>query len=116
MTAPSSFPAQSHHSQSHHRTGQLEKFCEKGAHLTSADVLADLVVTALWKEFGEGAGNSEKSLADAASHYFRDRNGKPISSRTIQYWLRGQTLPSALHLSALVIMQPGVFLGHWLRE
>lgn len=83
-----------------------------GAHLTEADVLSDMVVKALWASFPEE--HSEDGLSAAATPYFRNRKGEPISQRTIKYWLRKETLPSALHLSTLVMMQPKIFLGFWL--
>lgn len=79
---------------------------------TEADALAYLVSRALWLSFPEE--HSEDALADAAAPYFRNKRGEPISPRTVKYWLRGDTLPSALHLSTLVMMQPKLFLGFWL--
>ena len=71
-----------------------------------------MVVKALWKSFPEA--HSEESIAEAAAPYFRNRRGDPISPRTIKYWLRGETLPSAVHLSTLVMMQPKMFMAFWL--
>ena len=73
------------------------------------------LIAAGWE--GDDAGFdpfSEDALADAAAPYFRNKRGEPISPRTVKYWLRGDTLPSALHLSTLVMMQPKLFLGFWL--
>ena len=80
--------------------------------LSEQDVLNKLVIDALWKSFPEEY--SEEGIAEAARPYFRNKNGEPISARTIRYWLSGATLPSALHLAALVRMQPKLFLTHWL--
>ena len=80
--------------------------------VSEQSALSDLVVRALWLSFpNEG---SEDAIAVAATPYFRNKMGEPISQRTIRYWLRGETLPSALHLVALVRMQPRLFLAHWL--
>lgn len=81
-------------------------------HKTQDEVLAEIVEKALWKSFPEE--HSEEGIAVAAAPYFRNKHGEPISPRTIRYWLRRQTLPSALHLSTLVMMQPKLFLSYWL--
>jgi hypothetical protein len=91
---------------------QSVKSLSNSAHHTEHDVIADLVIRALWKSFPEC--HSESEIADAAAPYFRDKRGDPINPRTIRYWLRGETLPSALHLAALIKMQPGLFLSRWL--
>jgi len=83
-----------------------------GAHMTERDALSDLVVSALWASFPECA--NEPEIADAARHYFRDKMGNPVSSRTIRYWLRGETQPSAIHLQTLFMMQPRLFMSAWL--
>lgn len=91
----------------------MKAFSENArSHLTEHEVLADLVIRALWKSFPECS--SEEEITEAARPYFRNKYGDPISGRTIKYWLRGETLPSALHIAALVGMQPTLFLGHWL--
>lgn len=79
---------------------------------TDADALSTLVQKALWLSFPEE--HSEEGVAEAAAPYFRTKKGDAISPRTVRYWLRGETLPSALHLSTLVVMQPKLFLGFWL--
>lgn len=81
--------------------------------MTEADVLADIVARALWMSFPEE--HCEDGIANAAAPYFRNKFGEPISPRTIKYWLRGETLPSAMHLSALVMMQPKLFMAHWFK-
>lgn len=73
--------------------------------------LSAVVIKALWASFPEE--HSEDAVAEAATPYFRNKEGDPISKRTIKYWLRGDTLPSALHLSTLVMMQPKMFIGFW---
>ncbi|WP_158966223.1 hypothetical protein [Chachezhania sediminis] len=90
----------------------MERSCQKCVGPAEEQALKKLVVKALWTEFP--GHQSEKGLADEACHYFRDKKGDPISPRTVRYWLREETLPSAVHLSALVIMQPMMFMGHWL--
>ncbi|WP_428924979.1 hypothetical protein [Marinibacterium sp. SX1] len=90
----------------------MEKSFRKSALPSEEQPLKDLVIKALWAEFS--GHDSEQGLAEEARLYFRDKKGEPISARTIRYWLRGDTLPSALHLSALITMQPGLFLGHLL--
>jgi len=80
--------------------------------ITENEMLSKLVIKALWQAFPQAS--SEEAIAEAASPYFRNKNGEHISPRTIRYWLRGETLPSAVHLSALVMMQPKVFLSAWL--
>jgi len=102
-----------HHSRSQHRGSGLKNISGNSRlHLTEQEVLADIVVRALWLSFPAEA--SEDAIAEAASPYFRARDGSPINKRTVKYWLRGETLPSALHLSTLVMMQPHLFIGHWL--
>ena len=111
---PSVIPVQSHHSHSQDRKKRLENSCTKsgkGAHLTEHDVLADMVVRALWAEF---PATSEFGVADQARHYFRDKRGEPVSLRTIQNWLRKDNLPSAAHFAALMVMQPAIFLSQLL--
>ncbi len=115
MTAPSlPSSATNHHSRLkfQRQSGKSPAENRAGAHMTEADALSDLVVRALWASFpGE---HSNDGLSAAAAPYFRNRFGEPISPRTVKYWLEGQSLPSALHLSTLVMMQPKLFLSHWL--
>lgn len=92
-------------------TGSKSLSKSKGAHLTDSDVLADVVVHALWASFPKEA--TEDGIANAACRHFLNRRGKPISPRTVTYWLRRETLPSAVHLSRLVLMQPKMFLTFW---
>ncbi len=80
------------------------------AHFMHHDAMSELVAKALWASFPDCA--SELEIAEQAAPYFRNKNGEPISERTIRYWLRGETLPSALHLSALMMMQPTLFLSN----
>jgi hypothetical protein len=78
--------------------------------LTRDEALADLVIRALWKSFPGEA--SEEAIANAATLYFRNpKTGEPISAKTIKYWLRGDTLPQAIHFVTLAQMQPRMFLG-----
>lgn len=75
-------------------------------------LLRDAVNRALWKSFPECS--SEEEVSEAARAYFRnERTGEPISARTIRYWLQGDTLPGAVHLSTLVMMQPRLFMSFW---
>jgi len=114
MTSVSPFPGSVpvRTSRGDHRTDGVERSCQKCTGSPEERALKKLVVKALWTEFP--GHQSEKGLAEEACHFFRDKKGDPISPRTVRYWLREETLPSAVHLSALVIMQPAMFLGHWL--
>ncbi len=114
MTAPTQAFASGSRSPLHHNGGaSVKSLSENDRAAIERRALADVVIRALWESFPEAA--SEDELAELARPYFRNaRTGEPISERTIKYWLRGETLPSALHLSALVMMQPRLFLGHWL--
>lgn len=87
---------------------QSVKSLSNSAHHTEHDVIADLVIRALWKSFPEC--HSESEVAEEAAPYFRDKRGEPINPRTVRYWLRGETLPSALHMMTLAGMQPKLFL------
>lgn len=88
-----------------------------GARMTEHEVLAEIVIQALersFPEFKDLDGKEKKhELAKEASKYFYDNFGVPVTHRTIRYWLEGSSLPNAVHLSTLVMMQPKLFLGHW---
>lgn len=84
----------------------------RGAHMTEHEALRSLVIEALWKSFPECA--NEPEIAECATEYFRDKHGNPISARTIRYWLRGDTLPHAIHMRTLFMMQPAMFMAAWL--
>jgi hypothetical protein len=100
---------QKHHSREQTSARSRKRLSRNaGAHLTEHDVISDIVVNALWKSFPEC--HSENEIAEAAAPYFRDRYGNPISTRTVRNWLRGEVLPSALHLMTLAGMQPKLFL------
>lgn len=79
-----------------------------GAHLTWHDVLAEMVVRALWAEF---PGASENEVAEMACEYFIDKYGKPVSARTVRNWLRKENMPGGVHLTTLMLMQPTIFLN-----
>lgn len=74
---------------------------ERG-HLTKEQVEKRRVQAALWRAFPEA--NSENELCLMAVGYFFDENGRPVSKRTVKYWLRGETLPNCIHYRTLIGM------------
>ncbi len=85
--------------------------CGVAGHPHGKEALSEVIIRALWKSYPNLT--SEDAIAEEAAKDFRNDDGSPVSKRTIKYWLRGQTLPSVLHFSTLVMMQPRMFMVFW---